>query len=970
MSNPNSDVYKWRRWSSKPSIAHTQEKREDDIQHWIKKVEAASDQAAAITFGQSQKYPIKSGHGNAMATIAALQDNNEAQTEAQDLLNQWMVEKLKIDDSDLRFDDEEEELLKGCNGINEPKKTDLETILNVDFSESSLFDPYDGLKSEDIFNEIDSRDEHETVQGILESMLNQEFVEKSFKKQNLGLEKKHKDPKTTMQARQNQVRANRLKRRQEKEEKQKILQAKKYAQFQAKQIVLKDEQEKKMKSKKEEKLIKQEMAKIRKEMLEQRRLEEEAKLEKKHLEEEARVKDRLEKERQISVREEAIKQLKKEEEENKRRIEEERIDLLKKVHDQKVSKQKEELKILKQHFSAWYKLTLNNRLKIGKARAVADWRCMLRAWNAWRSYVYAATAERDLKETEWHVKESQRKLTLADKFSRHKMLRKHFMAWYSITQAELRSNALFKDKNTTHNKMAMFLEAAASGKLWMNREQEPNMEADWDGHRNEPKMPNSSKKSNRPDSNRRRKKSESNSKQVEDMLADPGRTNMTQAASTTRSEVSDGDNKNQKRNIEKPRHAWQVTRKHTKLTKDEIASFQLEENRTDCNNSGDKNDKRSPRSKQAIKYTVNNIEHRYAAQQKILADQQVQLKEQHRMIEELMAQQRQKALSHELANVQGTNFGEAGLRDDGLKDGLSDRLHNPDTARTQTTSTSRSDSSEISATSKPDSTRTASTVPLLKGMEERAKERAKRKAEIEEIRRKKEEQQLAKRKEEEERKLAEEEAEKRARIEKRKEEKRLAQQKELEKQARLNELAEKNILAAEHHRLTLLRNKGFKPWCRLVQRTRDSYEKAMNHHSNQLLRDCLLSWHQCTQSNLQQKRACADEMYSIILVKRYFNSWKRYGHLQSIQLQKARRHYRKTLLFKVLIAWSDHAVHEKLAMIDKEILAEQHDFQRGIKTVFNAWRRFPKMLKMEREREKRVLEMRKKVASLLPDFGT
>ena len=30
---------------------------------------------------------------------------------------------------------------------------------------------------------------------------------------------------------------------------------------------------------------------------------------------------------------------------------------------------------------------MNRRIKIGKARAMSDWRCKLRAWNAWRAYI-------------------------------------------------------------------------------------------------------------------------------------------------------------------------------------------------------------------------------------------------------------------------------------------------------------------------------------------------------------------------------------------------------------------------------------------------------------------------------------------------------------------------------------------------------------------------------------------------------
>ena len=43
--------------------------------------------------------------------------------------------------------------------------------------------------------------------------------------------------------------------------------------------------------------------------------------------------------------------------------------------------------LLNKYFSAWYGVVLEQRVKMGKARAVSDWRCKLRAWNAWKAYV-------------------------------------------------------------------------------------------------------------------------------------------------------------------------------------------------------------------------------------------------------------------------------------------------------------------------------------------------------------------------------------------------------------------------------------------------------------------------------------------------------------------------------------------------------------------------------------------------------
>lgn len=49
-------------------------------------------------------------------------------------------------------------------------------------------------------------------------------------------------------------------------------------------------------------------------------------------------------------------------------------------------------------------------------------------------------------------------------------------------------------------------------------------------------------------------------------------------------------------------------------------------------------------------YVVNNLEHRYTAQQQALKEQQNQIREQQRMIEQLQYEQRQQALKQQLLN--------------------------------------------------------------------------------------------------------------------------------------------------------------------------------------------------------------------------------------------------------------------------------------------------------------------------------
>ena len=66
------------------------------------------------------------------------------------------------------------------------------------------------------------------------------------------------------------------------------------------------------------------------------------------------------------------------------------------------------LQILHKHFSAWYNVVLERRLKMGKARAMSDWKLLLRAWNAWRSYVRGQKLERESRRAEQDVIDTHR----------------------------------------------------------------------------------------------------------------------------------------------------------------------------------------------------------------------------------------------------------------------------------------------------------------------------------------------------------------------------------------------------------------------------------------------------------------------------------------------------------------------------------------------------------------------------------
>ena len=53
---------------------------------------------------------------------------------------------------------------------------------------------------------------------------------------------------------------------------------------------------------------------------------------------------------------------------------------------------------------------------MGKARAVADWKCKLKAWNAWKAYVTCVKMNTEAKAIEQKMKENYRYIFYNDSY--------------------------------------------------------------------------------------------------------------------------------------------------------------------------------------------------------------------------------------------------------------------------------------------------------------------------------------------------------------------------------------------------------------------------------------------------------------------------------------------------------------------------------------------------------------------------
>ena len=60
--------------------------------------------------------------------------------------------------------------------------------------------------------------------------------------------------------------------------------------------------------------------------------------------------------------------------------------------------------ILQECFSQWYDVVLERRLKMGKARAMADWKLLLHAFNGWKSVTRSQRIEMQAAEHENEIR--------------------------------------------------------------------------------------------------------------------------------------------------------------------------------------------------------------------------------------------------------------------------------------------------------------------------------------------------------------------------------------------------------------------------------------------------------------------------------------------------------------------------------------------------------------------------------------
>ncbi|NWI99815.1 CC191 protein, partial [Crypturellus undulatus] len=878
----------------------------------LKRVEQASEYAISEAFSIQKPSYLQRLCGPVMnlESVEQLQDHDEASEEAQELLRNWIKSKLEVELSD------EEEI-----GSDLPEGTSTALLKYQQF--------------DDLCSYLEHQLETSSVQEYLQQLLQSKAVDcgiaEDLRIEDIKEKQKQADPRLTMELRHQQVKENRLKYQKALELQRQEQALKKSVLFKAKKQAQEEDRRKALKAKKEEDAIQREMVKLRKEMAEKR-----------HTMAEARRMEgkRQEKSQKLSVQEVSITvslplNLKKEEqeEEKQRRSQE----LLSRINT-------DNRRCMQQHFSAWFKHFLEQRIKTGKARAFADWKCQLRALRAWRNYNWAQKVKRETQQLEVHLQDqnrqsyhntnafSFRKKQLSVAHNQQRLLHSCFLAWQRWSQAEAEKRELQIRRGETKRKMEQLLEAVSLGKGGQDRPPEVSKAGTAKMCQNQPLQHD----------------------KVNLFPSDHARDRCGWDASHAPHPHS----------YRKPQFAWQITPKHATLSAQDLAAS------------------RNPIASLPQQFQAPNpktapvyggcFEHRHAFQQQLIEKQRRQLQEQQELILELQENQRLNRAKEEAAQATAVtlalNSPVSEPREENLKKKKQSNCKN-------TTSSSLpvfqgAENTRAGTQSRRPSSQLTPAHPILKAMEERAIQRAERRRKLEEAKQQREEEKLAQLKAKEEahqRKQAEEKA---VQQERRREERRQQKLKEAEKQRRLEKEQQLQTKAREHYEKVLLRKWGLLPWKRLREEAKENLVVAQRHHVLGLQQKCLMAWLQHIQQGLMEKVSQAEDFYSLSLLRMGFRNWLKYKDYLSVMAERANTLHAAFLKKQHFWAWFDLILEEKSALWEKLNTATEHNNKRLMLSTFKAWRQYPLLMKKERESEERKKQLRRRVAEILPDFQT
>nr|XP_048278553.1 coiled-coil domain-containing protein 191 isoform X2 [Myodes glareolus] len=730
------------------------------------------------------------------------------------------------------------------------------------------------------------------------------MVEELGREENQG-KRRQKDPRLTMEMRQKQVKENRLRREKQLEARRRENAVKKAAFLEAQCLVQEEKRRKALLAKKEKEGVQREMVKLRREILERRRTVEDAwRAEKKRQEDSQRdPEEKLVESASVHLGEEEVTK------ERKRKMREILIRTF-----------KENLQCQKRYFSAWHKLILDHRIKLGKAGTLSDWKLQLKVLRAWRDHARSWKLMRETQALENDLREDNRKQQLATEFNRKQLLRYCFAEWQRWHGSEVIKRELALAKEQTRKKMDELLKAASLGKLNSNGSSsirllaEATAEVDLPVGRGE-------------------------------VAAMP---TWWEKPPVVSSKTTEGDIQGPLPDVCGSTPGTQQPKTPDARTAEQPSSHE----------------KPGTTSREAEPVCEGPFHRRHVYQQQLIEKQKKKLREQQKLIQQLKEDQRlaeARWAAERAAAVTAQSRLLSSPRGAEEPPGTCQKLLNSSVLSPRCED-SRSDSRNSLSASKRNLT---APHPLLKAMEERAIQRAERRRILAEKKKKQEEDKLAQLKAQEEERQKKDAEEKQAQLERKREEKRLKKMKELEIQKRIKRNQELEAVAKDHYEKVLLRKKGLEPWKRLRMQSKESIEVAEEHYSLALQRKCLLSWFRYSQEALAVRTAQADQLYSQLLCRRVLQSWFQCVNDLEKEVRKLCAHL---LQKKVFRAWLTMVRDLKIESQRKLEIAAEHCDRKLLSVTLQTWKAFVKFTKEERVKEERRDQLRRKVADILPDF--
>ncbi|XP_041817683.1 coiled-coil domain-containing protein 191 [Chelmon rostratus] len=882
----NPHLFRWRRLDKNKTSEEKIRVKNSDVDQWRKRVEMASEFAVSEVFSHKKPHSGTGSRAVQLQSSDQLRDHDDAYSEAQALIGDWLSCKLRLE-----LDMEEDDDLM-CS-VERRSPVGLASAQPAAANYTNF---------DDLYNCLAEEEEHSAVNSFLQDLMERQVLDCGVMEE-LALDvgqtrKKFRDPVVTMEARHLQVRENRARREAERQRQQREREAQRGAREEAKRREREEETRKKQEARRQEEMVQQEMVRLRRQMEERRGLEQLVR---------QRERERVEGQRAArSLQSAPPFPTKQQQQETEQQWKEQKIQP--KVHMRN-------LKCLQRHFSGWYSVVLDRRLRLGKAMALFDWKRQLRAWRVWRAAVWAEQRQREVARTEQELRTENRQCQLAVESDRRRVLRRCLDEWQLWCRMEREQRELLAQQQETRRKMAALINAASTGKLKATETlpDQPEMAP--------PEASNQPENTEKEDQHR------------------PG---------TLAPDASAVHRNNPVGTVAQPTQPWQVTRRHAAPT-----AAELHEVRRRGEGGGFACPKRAPSP-------GSRFENRHTIQQQIITQQRKLLKEQQEQIAQLREKQSMMGLELEMEKT-------AQLTQLSMLRGSRPKSHNFDpTEQRAPRVTGEADS--LGAPQRKAVTRQMCPHPIITAMEARARQREERRKEIEELRRKKEEKKLAEMRAAEEQRQREEEEEKRKAAEKKKEEKRQEREREEEKQRQLKRQQELLKLARQHYRMNLLQRRGLAPWKRLIQLRQANTQLAESHHNLFLLRRCTLGWRQSARESLSEKEASADQLYHHFLLWRSLSCWKRLKDWRMIQEERAERFHRTRTLRRFLLGLLDHVTQERLLDWDRQELAQEHNDRWVLRRCFLAWGKLPCLLRREREKEERREKLGRKVAEVLPDF--